>query len=134
MNGLLGGIAAAVSMTNNQWPSPALTDDGAIILEDSVAWLAHIAATLVTAPILSSLLTRRLHDIGRAAWWVNLLWVGGIALSLTELTWPGSIPVWAIIVPAFPLSLMMLAALLALSVEGDNRFGPQPASGLPKRW
>jgi uncharacterized membrane protein YhaH (DUF805 family) len=130
---LLGAIVMALGFTGLISPFPVRDEAGDIVLEENGSWIAHFAVLLVYAPLMASLLTRRLHDIGLDAWWVVLLWAAGLVWTQLSMAWPDAVPFWPRIVLGLPAGVMVLTAFIALSNEGPNRFGEQPSPGLPKR-
>jgi uncharacterized membrane protein YhaH (DUF805 family) len=121
-------------LTYNLSPFSTVDEDGEVILQVSGDWIAYNVAIAVWAPFVASLLTRRLHDIGLVSWWVIVLWAAGLVQTQLIFIWPHIFPFWTRIVLGLPVGVMVFAALVAGSNEGENRFGSQPAPGLPKRW
>ena len=97
--------------------------------------LAVIAAASKTAqwPILIyylaallpslAVLVRRLHDTGRSAWWVFASFSAGALMAFANV-----LPNYALIfaIPAFLLSLLILAFTIQEGERGTNRYGPNP--------
>lgn len=96
----------------------------------------NVAFCWVAFPLIS----KRLHDLGRSAWWIPgavLIWLaaiislaGAIVLSGDpDLLAPGTTSYW-ITLAAMLLPLLAAAIWLhtAPGNAGSNRFGPQPTS------
>ena len=87
-----------------------------------------------------ALISKRLHDLGRSAWWIPaivLIWLaaiislaGAIVLSGDpDMLAPGTTSYW--ITFAAMLMPLLVAALWLHSAKGhagDNRFGPEPTA------
>lgn len=123
---------ALAALTYTWLPFPVLDAAGEIAWEDSGQWIATWGVTIVNAVFVSSLLVRRLHDIGLPGWWaaalftLGLLWTQ-VAFFRPELFWVRS-------VIGTPAAIAVLCGFFVPSQSGSNRFGPKPEAGLPKRW
>ena len=87
-----------------------------------------------------ALISKRLHDLGRSAWWIPaavLIWLaaiislaGAIVLSGDpDMLAPGTTSYW-ITFAAMLMPLLVAAIWLhaAKGHAGDNRFGPEPTA------
>lgn len=125
------GIALA-ALTCKWSPVPVLDASGAIVWAQSSEWIATCGVTIVNVAFVSSLLMRRLHDLGLPGWWAAALFTLGqiwthVVFFSPELLWLRS-------VIGLPVAVTVLIGLIALSQNGSNRYRPQPEPGLPKRW
>ena len=96
-------------------------------VHQSAAWTPAQLPILVyyVAALLPSLavLVRRLHDTGRSGWWVF-----GAFLAGTLMAFSNAFPNYALIlaIPAFLLSLIILAFTIQDGEREANRYGPSP--------
>jgi len=121
-------LAAQAAVAAGLWLTSARFDGWlALALNMAFCWLGYAA------------ISRRLHDLGRSAWWVPggaLLWVVGAIVAAIALVLavgpaalePGAPTYWATFA-AMMLPLLGVALWLhfAAGEPGDNRFGPAPA-------
>ena len=98
------------------------------------------AANLVFCWIAFALIAKRLHDLGRSAWWIPaavLIWLvaiislaGAIVLSGDpDMLAPGTTVYW--ITFAAMLMPLLVAAIWLHTARGDagsNRYGPEPTA------
>jgi uncharacterized membrane protein YhaH (DUF805 family) len=70
-----------------------------------------------------AVLVRRLHDTGRSGWWVFGAFLAGVLMAFSN-AFPSYALVFAI--PAFLLSLIILAFTIQDSEHEANRYGPNP--------
>ena len=112
-------------------------------LQGPASWVIHsLLIWLGTAAV-----SKRLHDLGISAWW--LLWaaigmfvwtfIASFAVVLTlgfEAAAPGSTGMLiAIAVSLAPILALTVWMHVAVSAQGDNKFGPTPgASGFSKPY
>lgn len=82
--------------------------------------LVYYVAALVPS---LAVLVRRLHDIGRSGWWVFGAFLAGVLMAFSN-----AFPNYALIfaIPAFLLSLIILAFTIQRSEDRANRYGPNP--------
>lgn len=110
----LAVIAAGASLrAPTEHQNPVLTPAQLPILVYYVAALLPSLAVLV----------RRLHDTGRSGWWVFCAFLAGVLMGFSN-----AFPNYALIfaIPAFLLSLIILAFTIQGSEDRGNRHGPNP--------
>lgn len=97
-------------------------------------WLGAIPSLLILPIVGAGVATtiRRLHDRGKAAWWVVVFGAGpyalaGLAGALYEIPSPLSLAAPLLGLAAFVLSIWAWVELGFLrGSRGDNRYGPPP--------
>lgn len=79
----------------------------------------YVAALLPSLAVL----VRRLHDTGRSGWWVFGAFLAGALMAFSN-----AFPNYALIfaIPAFLLSLVILAFTIQAGEPQANRYGPSP--------
>ncbi|MBL4626647.1 MAG: DUF805 domain-containing protein [Roseicyclus sp.] len=97
-------------------------------------WVTLVPVVVTTIPLLAALV-RRLHDLGRPAWWglVALFLVFGLRplVSVLFFALPSTVGALFALFLGFPSILLTMAALIVLVLwtsnegdPGDNQFGP----------
>jgi uncharacterized membrane protein YhaH (DUF805 family) len=123
-------LAAQALVAAGLWIGGAPFDGGlALALNAAFCWLGYAA------------ISKRLHDLGRSAWWVPggaLVWAAGALVAAIALVLaagpaalePGASTYW-LALTAMQLPLLGAAPWLhfAAGEQGDNPFGPAPSQG-----
>lgn len=97
---------------------------------------------LLTLPVLTvnlAVCVRRLHDRNRSGWWLMVFWAApllfvGVARELSDQSGEGSFAALLAAIAALGLQLWAFIEIgFRRGTPGDNRYGPPPPNGLPRR-
>lgn len=128
------GIVALPQLLKGSSPADLMT---------SYTWVSVISALVNLAILLPTLGvgTRRLHDTGRSGWWLfglmALVAVGSALVSFAVASMASPLDMEslakgllvagsALLIPVFPLCIVMLVWLIQKGTKGPNRYGEDP--------